>query len=80
MISQDFLFYSLGLGFLILVGFISYAAFNLSKTLKEATSILVKVDDITKDVESLKDVIKNGIFYLMSLFSKKEVKKNDNKK
>lgn len=44
------------------------------------TSILIKVDDITKDVETLKDVIKNGILYLMSMFNKKAVRKNDNKK
>lgn len=78
--SQDFLFYSLGVGFLILVGFISYSFYNLSKSLKEATSILEKVDSITKDVESLKDLIKNGILYLLSIFNKKEVKKNGNKK
>lgn len=78
--SQDFLFYSLGSGFLVLVGFISYAALNLSKTLQELTSILTKVDSITKDVESLKDVIKNGIFYLTSMFSKKGGDKNGNKK
>lgn len=38
----------------------------------EATSILTKVDAITKDVESLKDVIKTGILYLISMFSKKK--------
>lgn len=80
MTSQDFLYYSLGSGFLILVGFASYAFYNLSLTLKESTSILTKVDDITKDVESLKNVIKNGILYLTSIFQKKEVKGNDNKK
>ena len=72
MVSGDLLNYSLGGGFLIIVGFASYALYNLSQTLKESTSILTKVDDITKDVESLKDVIKNGIIYLMSIFSKKK--------
>ncbi len=70
--SQDFLFYSLGVGFLILVGFSSYSFYNLSKLLKETTSILTKVDDITKDVESLKDVIKNGILYLVGMFTNKK--------
>ncbi|KKR81561.1 MAG: hypothetical protein UU26_C0001G0002 [Candidatus Daviesbacteria bacterium GW2011_GWC1_40_9] len=60
MASQDFLNYSLGTGFLILVGFASYSFYNLSQTFKESTSILTKIDDITKDVESLKDVIKKG--------------------
>ena len=79
-IPLDFLYYSLGIGFLILVGFLSYAAISLSQTLKRMTSILVKVDDITKDVNDLKDLIKSGILYLLSMFNKKEVKKNDNKK
>jgi len=68
MVSKDFLNYSVGTGFLILVGFASYAFYNLSRTLKESTSILTKVDDITKDVESLKNVIKNGIQYLIDIF------------
>jgi len=62
----------LGLGFLILVGFSSYSFYNLSKSIKEVTSILTKVDDITKDVESLKDIIKSGILYLVSMFGSKK--------
>lgn len=71
MISQNFLYYSLAIGFLILVGFLSYAAFNLSKTLKETTSILTKVDDVAKDVDELKNGIKSGILTLISMFIKK---------
>jgi hypothetical protein len=71
--SINFLHYSLGVGFLLLAGFISYAFYNLANSFKETTSILKKVDDITKDVESLKDVIKNGILYLLSMFSNKKV-------
>ncbi len=71
MSSLNFLYYSLGIGFLILVGFLSYAAFNLSQTLKKSTSILDKVDDITKDVDDLKNVIKHGTQYLMNIFVKK---------
>jgi hypothetical protein len=78
--SLNFLYASLGIGFLVLVGFISYAFFNLSQALKQSTSILKKVDDITKDVNNLKNLIKSGILYLLSMFNKKEVKKNDNKK
>lgn len=69
--SLDILYYSLAAGFLILVGFLSYAAFNLSQTLKESTSILKKVDAIAKDAEELKNYIKSGILYLKSLFVKK---------
>lgn len=44
----NFLYASLGIGFLVLVGFVSYAFYNLSR-------ILTKVDDITKDVNDFKE-------------------------
>lgn len=80
MISINVLYYSLAIGFLILVGFVSLAFYNLSQTLKWSTSILTKVDNITKDVEDLKNIIKHTIQYLMSIFSKKEVKENSKQK
>jgi len=61
----------LGIGFLILVGFLSYAALSLSKTLKKLTSILIKVDDVAKDADDLKNYIKQGILYLTKFFVKK---------
>jgi hypothetical protein len=69
--SFNFLNYALGIGFLVLVGFLSYAAFNLSKTLKELTLILERIDDMTKDVDDLENYIKHGVLYFKSLFSKK---------
>lgn len=69
--TQDFFYFSVGIGFLVLVGFLSYAAFSLSKTLKKLTSILIKVDDVAKDAEDLKNTIKLGILNLMSMFLKK---------
>ena len=80
MSSVDFMNYSIGLGFLVLAGFASYAFYNLSQALKESTSILTKVDEITKDVNDVKNLIKHGISYLVSMFSKdKEVKGNGKK-
>jgi uncharacterized protein YoxC len=76
MASYDFFYYSLGLGFLILVGFVSYTLFSLSKALKELTLILEKVDDITKDVDELKNVIKNGVLFLKHMIIKKGGDKN----
>lgn len=58
------------------MGFVSYAAFSLSKTLKELTSILERVDDITKDVDELKNHIKDGILYLKNILLKKGGGKN----
>ena len=73
MVSLNFLYYSLGIGFLILVGFLSYAAFSLSRSLKNLTSILAKVDDVAKDAEELKNYIKQGILYLKNLFVNKKM-------
>jgi len=69
--SLNFLYYSLGIGFLVLVGFVSYAAFNLSRTLKRLTSVLIKVDDVAKDADDLKNLIKSGVLGLVSMFVKK---------
>ena len=80
MVSLNVLYYSLAIGFLILVGFLSYAAFNLSKTLKELASILIKVDDVAKDAEELKNFIKNGILYLKEIFVKKGGDKDGKKR
>lgn len=79
MTSLDLLYFSLAIGFLILVGFVSYAAYNLSRTLKELTSILEKIDDITKDVDELKNHIKNGILYLKNMLVRKGGDKNGSK-
>lgn len=76
MFSLNFLYYSLAIGFLILVGFLSYTAFSLSETLKELTSILVKIDDFAKDAGELKDYVKNGILYIKDMFVKKGGDKN----
>lgn len=77
MTSLDFLNFSVGVGFLVLVGFLSYAAFNLSGTLKKLTSILNKIDDIAKDADELKNFIKEGILNIKSLFAKKGGDSND---
>jgi len=70
MISQNFLYYSIGIGFLVLVGFLSWAAFSLSKTLRKLTSILEKVNDVAKDADNLKNYTKTGILYLVNMFVK----------
>lgn len=80
MMSQNFLYYSLGVGFLILVGFLSWAAFSLSKTLKKLTSILEKADDLAKDADDLKNYAKSGILYLVNMFVKKAGDKHGKQK
>jgi hypothetical protein len=80
MISQNFLCYSVGFGFLVLVGFLSFAAFSLSKTLRKLTSILEKVNDVAKDADDLKNYAKSGILYLINMFVKKAGDKHGKQK
>jgi len=72
--SQDFLFYSLAIGFLVLVGFSSYALFNLSDTLKKLTSVIDKIDDIVKSIDDLQNSIKYGLINIKRMFKGKGVK------
>jgi len=71
MLSLNLLYFSLAIGFLVFVGFVSYAAYNLSITLKRLTSVLIKVDDVAKDANDLKNLIKSGVLGLLSMFTKK---------
>ncbi len=61
MSTQDFLFISLGVGFLILVGFLSYAAYHLAITLKSAREVIDNAEDITNDVRAMKNQLKGGM-------------------
>ena len=72
--SQDFLFYSLAIGSLVLVGFTSYALVNLSDTLKKLTSVIDKIDDIVKSIDDLQNLIKYGLINIKKIFKSKGVK------
>lgn len=56
----------MGIGFLILVGFISYACFRLSQTLQSVNSLVQDAKSITHDVKSLKDQIELGLAKLLT--------------
>ncbi len=71
MSSLDFQHYSIGLGFLVLVGFLSYMLYHLTQTIRTLKTILEETEDITKDVSRLKNSIKFGIFNILSSFMKK---------
>lgn len=71
MTSLDFLYFSLAVGFLILVVFLSLVAYQLTQTLKQLKLVLEDVKDTTKDVQIIKKSIKLGIFNLLSLLLKK---------
>lgn len=58
---QDFLYLSLAVGFLILVGFISFAAYKLGKTLGSIKEVVDDAEDITHDVKAVKNQVKSGL-------------------
>lgn len=73
--SIDFLYYSLALGFLVLVGFISYAMYQLGQTLKSVQRITNGVEHFTHDLQITKERMKlsalNVIMGLISLFRRR---------
>lgn len=58
---QDFLYLSLAFGFLILVGFISFAAYRIGKTAESIKEVVDNAEDITHDVKAVKNQIKSGL-------------------
>ena len=65
--SQDVFYYALAIGLLVLVGFISYLAYEVvltlrsfRDTLKHIEAITSNVQDLTMDVSSLKNKFKIG--------------------
>lgn len=57
----EILYYTLTIGFVVLVIFISYAFYEFSKTLRSARDLIENVDDITRDVSNVKNTFKSGI-------------------
>ncbi len=57
----DFLYLSLAFGFLILVGFISFACYRLAKTLQSVDNLINNAEDIVKDIRDVKNHLKSGL-------------------
>jgi uncharacterized membrane-anchored protein YhcB (DUF1043 family) len=68
---MDFLYWALGIGFLVLVGFMAYVLYFLAQTLKSVKQVVDNAEDITQDVAKLKNSLKLGIFSLLSKVLKK---------
>ena len=64
--SLDILYLSLSIGFLILVGVISYLVFRVSRTLGNVDTLVEDVDDTAKDIRGLKNHVKGGVFGAVS--------------
>ncbi len=59
--TQDLLYVCVALGFVVLVGYLSYAAYHLGQALKSLKLVLDETEDITRDVQKVKDQIKHGV-------------------
>lgn len=74
MTSLDVLYYALAIGFLVLVGFISYAMYHLGQTLKLVSHITEDVEDITHDIHMTKEKVKlrviDGLLGILRMFRK----------
>ncbi len=64
--SVDFLNFSVGVGFLILAGFISYVCIRFAQTLKSFKMLADDAQNITSDVRSLKDKFELGLAKFIS--------------
>jgi len=69
--SLDILHFSLSLGFIILVGFLAYVLYYLGQALKSLNHVLENTEDITRDVNMLKNGVKLGILNILNIFLKK---------
>lgn len=58
--TQDFLFLSLAFGFIVLVIFISLAAYRLAQALESLKLLIDNVEDTAKDINIIKNKIKLG--------------------
>ena len=73
--SQELLFYSLALGFLILVGFFSLAAYRLAKVLESLKVLIDNIEDAAKDLNVIKNQIKLGALTSLAAFLKTFLKR-----
>lgn len=65
--SLDFLYYSLGIGFLVLVGFLSYVLYFAAADLKEVKRILENIEQVT-DIDFIGNRIKLSIMNYVGRF------------
>ncbi len=72
---QDILYYILTFGFIVLVIFISYAAYQLTQTLKSLKRLIDEVEDTTKDVNLIKNRVKGVALSSLALLLRGILKK-----
>ncbi len=62
MSSLDTLYYALAFGFLVFVGFTSFALFRLGMALETLNRVLKDIEDVTRDIDSAKNFLKVGLW------------------
>ncbi len=65
--TLDVLYISLSLGFLVLVGFVSFTSLKLARTLDSLKLLIDDIDDAANDVKNLKNQLKAGALSATSL-------------
>lgn len=70
MTSLDFLYISLGVGFLVLVGFLSNLIRQMTVTLTKADHIVDNIGETTDSVMSVKDALSSSTLRVISKFLK----------
>ncbi len=60
MTSQDFLYYSLAIGFIVLAGYLCYTLYHLAEALKSLKLLIDNIEDTAKDLNVIKNKIKLG--------------------
>jgi hypothetical protein len=79
MLSLDVLYFALAGGFLVFIAFLSYVLYQLGLTLEAARKVVNDVEDITRDIDALKNSLKLGFWGLINylLSGRRGVKKNE---
>lgn len=66
----DFLYFSLAIGFLTLIGFLCYLILKAADTLVEAKAVLINLQSTTGDVADAKDKLKSSTLRVIGKFLK----------
>lgn len=59
--SVDFFYYAISIGFLILVGFLCYAAYHVGSTLKSLKILIEELEENTREFNAIKNKVRMGV-------------------
>lgn len=68
----DFLYYSLGIGFIILVISVSFVAYQLARMLNALKTLISGTKDIAEKIRAIKNIFKSVLLNIGRLFLKKK--------